>query len=595
MEKHAFPIAIAVLLAAFIALLTASCGEGEPNNLAEDQLESAKIKKAMDSLTNPDYGAIKGCVNGGPGCPEEKNRQSSSSEEGASSNDGYSSTSGNASAASSSGGDVNGGDDSSSGASNISSPSKPPEFNDDCPADVQLLFPNFTCFWNPAIREAGDSSKLSLSTYTVPGNMSCTPSPKGAWRALFGCNEGVTPENCIKRDTAYFPLDKNIATSGLYLDMKNNGKNLTETSKSWPKSGNFVVNGTLVCTGIGYSCRKTVPCVALDITPATPPDSSNVSLTCDWTTLPEGTNNLAKGTNLTACELKAKDGGWLIPNSSAAGCKTTPAIQYCGGSALGSCDASKVGTIVVKAVVTCKGGDYTLKTLTYNVVADPILSGGSCIWNVENNVYLGGATPTFGTPVPTVINNYGRCSTTPVLSQNGTSVYTTLPNVPQGTQQKVNLKAYPACPAGTPYGAGIQCPEITVKNVADACDYVAATHCPGVTNKASIITAAQNCPGTGTCGDNSRGKCFYATSITKMAAANGTSGNDRVTINGNTLSTNNGNCANDGQWSLPTCTSALSSIAKVDGGYYIYVYSNAWTDNGFTTTNTNNGLHPNCR
>jgi len=579
MEKYRFFL---LVLAIPLIFLTA-CGEGEPNNLADDQLESAKIKKAMDLLISPDYGAIKMCVNGGPGCPEENVRQSSSSEEGASSDDDNFSTSGNASTPS------GGGGKSSNSVSNTSSSSKPHELDNDCPVDIQPSLPNFTCSWNPATREAGDSSKLSLSTYTVPSNMNCAPNSKGAWRALFGCSEGVAPEDCVKRDTAYFPFDKNIATSGLYLDMKNNGKNLTEASKSWPKSGNFVVNGMLVCSGIGYSCRKSVPCSALNITPATPPDSSNVSLTCDWATLPEGTNNLAKGTNLTACELKAKDGGWLIPNSSVAGCKTAE-IQYCGGSALGSCDASKVGTIVVKAVVTCKGGDYTLKTLTYNVRENPTVTG-SCTWDTKNNTFGGGVTAKVSSAVPVISNNYGRCDVAPSFFVG--SVKKTLVSAGlvvdawngSANQTMTGITLGVAC--GAQNINTITCPNITVKDPNAMCEYQ-ASWCENIAlNKIKTADVTSD-PGVGQAGEDP-GACFFATTVDKI----GNVDESHFKVNGVAGSTIK-KCGNTG-WSQPTCAAALASVYKADNGYYIYVSKAAWTAQDLRLSNSYKPqLHPNC-
>jgi hypothetical protein len=88
------------------------------------------------------------------------------------------------------------------------------------------------------------------------------------------------------------------------------------------------------------------------------------------------------------------------------------------------------------------------------------------------------------------------------------------------------------------------------------------------------------------------GKCFYATGITTLKAANN-SGD--VKVNGEILSGDKGNCDNNQSWSLPTCTSVLNSLEKLDGGYYIYIGADGWVDNGFVTTNTHNGLNPNCQ
>ena len=107
-----------------------------------------------------------------------------------------------------------------------------------------------------------------------------------------------------------------------------------------------------------------------------------------------------------------------------------------------------------------------------------------------------------------------------------------------------------------------------------------------------MITSPQNSTG----GNDSKNKCFFATEITKIAVGDASKLTTSVAkVNGQSLEGNAGNCADDGQWSLPTCASKLSSIEKKDGGYYIYIDTDSWVDNGFVTTNTQNGLHQNCK
>ena len=108
---------------------------------------------------------------------------------------------------------------------------------------------------------------------------------------------------------------------------------------------------------------------------------------------------MAKGTALTTCTLTGS-----IPNANAR-CET-PTIEYCGGSTPSSCDASRVGTITVKAVAACKGGEYDLKTLTYNVREDYNI--GTCVW--DKNRYIVRKND-IATPSINITNNYGRCNT----------------------------------------------------------------------------------------------------------------------------------------------------------------------------------------
>jgi len=364
MQKYTFSITIAALTV-FIALLIA-CGEGESNNLEHSQATMDKIKGYMDALIDPETGYIYECAKTEKDeCPPKYEPPT-------------------------------GGDESSG--------SQPPE-DENCPENIKSLLQsiNFACSWSPSSVKAGDKSKLSLPSYTSPSPsiMTCVTSQK-AWRYI--------SEGGLKYDTAFFSLNQEIKTSGPYLDMKLNGRLLSEdSSKQWPISSSnvdFKVNGRIICSGVAdgksYTCSTSRECTPLVISPATAPIGNNITLTCNWQTLPVGTNNLAKGISPPACTSTGS-----ISNQNEAGCDSpTPTIEYCGGTALSSCDFSKAGTVTVKAVATCKGGKYALKTLTYNVRDESSI--GACTWDKERYIV---AQKDVATPSVSITNNSG-CQTT---------------------------------------------------------------------------------------------------------------------------------------------------------------------------------------
>ena len=485
MQKYAFSIAIAAL-AVFLALLVA-CGEGEPNNLENNPAELGAIRNGIEALTDPTYGKIKDCVGKGTdeGCPSESASSAPPSGGGSSSSGGY------------------GGGSSDS---YTSSASKPPEYGDNCPESVTPSLPGFTCSWSPNPVEGGNTSKLSMSTYTVPKGMNCTPNK--AWYEI--------SESAVKYDTAFFELNKDIKISGAYLDLKLNGKYLSDAFKQWPKSGPLTVNGMITCTGTdagkSYTCYNSKPCAPLTITPATAP-TGNITLICaDWDSkkLSEGTNNLPKNANLTACTTSG-----TISNVSAAGCSSAnPTIEYCGGSTPSSCDASKAGTITVSAVATCKGGKYDLKTLTYNVRDNPTLTG-TCVWTA-NGTTLTGTPPlltnkskTIKPQGVTLSNSYGRCKIT------GTTTSLSDGALPTTAYGGTNMSQWPT--NGT-LNITVNTNYTDIKTKVDCTPAVSNASCPSLTvNKGCTVTITQaNTPVT-----VPNGECFDVRSNNTPGNTNG--------------------------------------------------------------------------
>ena len=84
--------------------------------------------------------------------------------------------------------------------------------------------------------------------------------------------------------------------------------------------------------------------------------------------------------------------------------------------------------------------------------------------------------------------------------------------------------------------------------------------------------------------EQERPNCIYATAIVQIGNESG-----GISINGTTFATGSASRCGGGQWGDNTpCASKFASIAKVDGGYYIYIP--AWAGQDFKTT----GGQPSC-
>ena len=112
------------------------------------------------------------------------------------------------------------------------------------------------------------------------------------------------------------------------------------------------------------------------------------------------------------------------------------------------------------------------------------------------------------------------------------------------------------------------------------CQYNPAD-CGGIA-KGSVIATAQNITGA------SGGKCFFATNATEILTGDLGQGGVNLKVNGQTFE----GCQTSQNWGKPLCSTKLASIAKKDGGYYIYFGGYI---NNLTTSNDYGGLSPGCR
>jgi hypothetical protein len=267
-----------------------------------------------------------------------------------------------------------------------------------------------------------------------------------------------------------------------------------------------------------------------------------------------------------------------ITNNDVAMCASTEATLEFVGFTEGD-EVGKTGTITVNAVATCRNLKTTVATITATVVADPSLSG-SCAWNTKNNTFGGGVQASVVTMPTSVNNNYGRC-TGPWLSKDGgLSEWDGVVDAWTADPQKMeNLAIGADCGI---YGiTPITCPDITVKDPTQTCEYtpLAADLCNGIAYKdivTSDVTSDASIGGTA--------KCFFATTIEKL-------GNVTALVNGKDI----GKCGNTG-WGQPTCEAALTSnsVEQLDGGYYIYVGTENWTAQDMRTSNSFAGRPANC-
>jgi hypothetical protein len=571
MKKHCSYIAL-LALAAFLAFL-AACGGDEAENLVDSE-EWNKIAIAINDLVNEDRGPIAECnKNWKEGCPTYYDDPSSSSKP----NEDSSPSGGNDSSSSSKPNEdssPSGGNDSSSD----TAPPPPPPVGENCPDEEKNnILSKFTCHWDPASVKAGKNTTLKMNI----NDNNCTA---GKASRLIGTG--------FKKGYAYFTVDTPVQASGVYKDMDKDGEALTNpVDKEWPKSGDFIVHGSLICGA--YNCSK--ECSPLNIIEAGKPIVSGLKFSCPWTPLPVGTNNLSKGSTTAECELE----GTIANNlEDELGCEnngilTKNNIRYCNGNIGGSpadCN-NKTGEIKIEAVAKCQGGNSTVQTLTYNIVPDPSVSG-TCAWDTKNNTFGGGVTAKVTSASTATINDsYGRCDAAPSFFVNNTKRTLVSAGLAVDawdgttTQTMTDITIGVAC--GATNANTITCPAITVKDPNAMCEYQ-TSWCEGIAlNKIKTADVTSD-PGVGQSGENP-GACFFATTVDKIG--NVTEAQFKVNgVEGTTV----GKCGNTG-WGQPTCATALASIDKADNGYYIYVSNAAWTAQDLRLSNSYKPqLHPNC-
>jgi hypothetical protein len=401
MKKYTLPL-VFLALAAFLAFL-AACGEGEPSNIAT---QWGPIQNAINDLTG-ESGPIAKCVGkeDEAGCAPFPQLPPSSVTDPDDSNS-SSSTGGGQPPNSSPG------EEQSSGSQQSSESTDPDEH---CPPEIKDGFPNFACSWNTASVKSGGKATLTM---TNTGD--CTSE-----KARVKFNKGTSYYEGI----AYFPLNTEIVTAGVYSDFKslNNNIQWLDSEKSWPapaedKDTNFVVKGLLSCdiSGAKYACLK--ECSALKIIGAKKPIASG-NVSCPWTVLPN--NNSNKYLSINADISGNCTGNVAITNNAEAECGE---VSY---KTIGATNAA--GTVKGCAVATCRNTEYQLKCEEYTVVPNPSL--GACTWTASGTTLTGSPLLTNAAkvikPTVTLSNSHGRCKITGLSTP--LSDGTLAPNVFSGT------------------------------------------------------------------------------------------------------------------------------------------------------------------
>jgi hypothetical protein len=177
-----------------------------------------------------------------------------------------------------------------------------------------------------------------------------------------------------------------------------------------------------------------------------------------------------------------------------------------------------------------------------------------------NNPYLGDSSNSTGgpDPIPPVSSSVGGNNPPPSgISSSGTGpavgISSSSNNNPAVVVSSSSRAASSSSTPATTGGCGYQ-----------------ASWCGGIAS-GDVIKTNQ----TVNNGINGPG-CMYATAISKL-------GNGSFKVNGATIASGNGQCGNT-DWGQQACTAALASIAKADGGYYVYFPS--WASDIATTGGT---------
>jgi hypothetical protein len=528
-KRTIFNIMPALAAIATAAALLASCGEGEPSDINDRNGAGKDFYNALENLE----AAIKNCQSSAPNpaCPNPADFLSST-----------------AGGSSSSGTEPGPGGSSSSGIAPNPIPSsgsvKPPppvtEKEPENPCDV----PDYTCQWEPASVPSGDKAKLTITYLGAHGK------PDGCW-------EEDARKNIEIQDWwykyAYFPVGEDIVTTGRFAKHDPIDPMVMDSSdvENWPEKGTLTVEGHVRCKDPAGTCNefwRRKPCTALTITEVPAPIYTG-DITCPWTVLPQGNNNLAIGTNITgACTASGS-----ISNETAAKCTGDPITIKVTGS------TANVSTVKVQAVANCKNNpNVVLKEVIYNVVADPSLKGG-CEWDFKNNT-MGGGNKAPVKAAPTIENQYGRACTGPYFTVGGTqkdlvSAGLTVDAWNGTAAQTMTGIAIASSCTGT---SSITCPAITVKDPDATCEYNPAW-CDGT----AIENVKINMPSS----QITSGGCYYVKNIT---ATQNVYGKPPVLINGVGSNPNPNDVPSI--WGYRDATTLSSMLPEdADGGYYVSI------------------------
>jgi hypothetical protein len=574
-EKHIYFVLLA--FTAIFAVLIA-CGSGDIIDITDQTSEEYKnMRDSRELLITDDVGLMKGCISGlytdnCPGLNTGHDQPSSNSKEDESSS---SAEAPPVEESSSSQGEGNSSQTESSSSNIISSSSSQGISSSSVNGDIHGLVPAFECKWDPPNPYSTQVSEIKIAIGAYDENaLECSASNKAVYSTtnMFG----TTHSYYFDIDAPYEPVfGENVA-------------GITTTTGAavlkWPAepSGNsdatFTVKGTVSCLDkeSGNTGSKEENCVLTIRKPPEPIPTGALAWTNGrnntWTSTPAGTIFFIG-------ETPAYSENVAISN--------VDAVPFCGEVEYAKSWTSPVaaaGTITVTA--RCSKTQKVLATATATVVPNPTLSG-TCEWNTKGNTFGGGVSAKT-TTIPTINNQYGRACAGPYFAVNGEQresvddglVVDAWTGDPQ-TMADITIGATCEENALT----SINCQNITVKNPDAMCEYQ-ASWCNGIAIS-QVITTAQNNPE----GNSMKGRCVFATALTDLRGVEDSGGG--TLINGTEMPTQL--CGTD--WGRPACATwqPLLNIERADDGYYIYIGQNTWTSNGFNTSNSQNGLHPNCQ
>jgi len=257
-------------------------------------------------------------------------------------------------------------------------------------------------------------------------------------------------------------------------------------------------------------------------------------------------------------------------------------------------------SITAEIIATCQIGSRTLATATATLVPDPSLTGTTCTWNTKNDNFGGGKIAKVAS-THTMNASYGRCDDAPSffvssVKKSLVSAGLLVDSYTSSNQTMTGITIGAACSNSSYSITPISCPNINVKNPATMCGYSTANVCGDIP-----ITKVKVGKDFGKWDGNRASEpqsCTYVLSIAMLRIGSLESGTDKgLFINGKKTSSSNsssaGGCATNAD-GLTECATFLSSVDKIDGGYYVYINSNSAHDNGITIGEATE-LDTNCR
>jgi len=425
----------------------------------------------------------------------------------------------------------------------------------------------------------GDIGKSSLSTCgektpTTPSNITCsisgdyfsgTPVPMPA---ITGCTGTTTPREFLVYNVSTRDYDAGRwGTSDTYT-YNNTGDNRAVTLSK------------ITCSGTTYTFANPILCGHISIKPNPYSPWCEISgcyvgnpANVPTTNLKYGCNTGVQGGSSPVFQYTKADNGSIDITGAAWSNGNSQSIATGNNRHVYMYEITCNGTKTINATLGSRSTGAVHCDGSFSVAASQSACPGTTTYNLTCNPI--NTTVTVGTAItPPLVQCSGTGVPSSDLQWNSYAPNWANPDVGEYTNIGVSATN------GNCQGKNATCSG-TVKVNPPPCDYNPATFCEN-TSKANIITSA---PSTGQ-GSNATGKCYFVTSITKIAG-----GINK--INGTTISS--GNYCDTGNslgWGLTECSTALANIPKKDGGYYLYF--NGY-NNHLTTSNTYGGLSPGCR